>query len=250
MTGESRPDPARDAAATPEDVDPVDPVHVVGIGPGNPDYLAPRGREHVAGADVVYGFETVVDYVRDHVDGDVLSCGYDDEGAVLSEFADRVGAGARGVAVAMGDPNVSGYQFLGRVERAVDRPVRVVPGVSSVQVAASRARTPVEETTFVTLHKRGPVEADLGRLERDVGDRHLLVLPRPYDWMPGAIAGRLRERGAAASLDALVFERLTHGDETVTRTTLGELARTDGGDTAEESRFSDLSVLAVRKGAP
>jgi cobalt-precorrin-7 (C5)-methyltransferase len=47
-----------------------------------------------------------------------------------------------------------------------------------------------------------------------------------------------------------VFERLTHDDETVTRTTLGELARTDGGDTAEESRFSDLSILAVRKGAP
>jgi cobalt-precorrin-7 (C5)-methyltransferase len=249
MTGEPRPDPAGDAAATPEGADPTDPVHVVGIGPGDPDYLAPRGREHVAGADVVFGFETVVDYVRGHIDGDVFPCGYEDEATVLSQFAARVDAGARGVAVAMGDPNVSGYQFLGRVERAVDRPVRVVPGISSVQVAASRARTPIEETTVVTLHKRGPVEADLDRLDRDVGDRHLLVLPRPFDWMPGAVAGRLVEGGAPTSLDALVFERLTHDDEAVTRSTLGDLARVSGAgeDTAEEARFSALSILAVRR---
>jgi len=28
----------------------------------------------------------------------------------------------------MGDPNHSGYQFVGKVQRAVDAPVRVVPG--------------------------------------------------------------------------------------------------------------------------
>jgi len=72
-------------------------------------------------------------------------------------LADRVGAGERGVALLMGDPNVSGYQFLGKVERAVDGPVRVVPGISSIQVAASRARTPMEDTTFQTLHVRGDV---------------------------------------------------------------------------------------------
>ncbi|MFB6281566.1 MAG: cobalt-precorrin-7 (C(5))-methyltransferase [Haloferacaceae archaeon] len=240
-------DPAAVAAAAPEPTDAAAPVHAVGVGPGDPAHLTRRAAALLRGADAVVGFETVVDVVRDETDADLLACGYDDEGERLAAFADRVAAGASGVAVLMGDPNHSGYQFLGRVEAAVDRPVRVVPGVSSLQVAAGRARTPMEETTFVTLHKRGPVEADLDRLADAAGSRHLLVLPRPYDWMPGDVAARLRTAGADPGLDALVLERLTRPDERITRTTLGELAAHAGGSAPEDSPFSDLSVLAVRR---
>ncbi|MFB6305336.1 MAG: cobalt-precorrin-7 (C(5))-methyltransferase [Haloferacaceae archaeon] len=241
------PDPAGVAAAAPEAAAP-DPVHAVGVGPGNPDFLTRRAADLLAAADVVVGFGTVVDVVRAETDADLLTCGYADEAETLDAFADRVADGAAGVAVLMGDPNHSGYQFVGKVERAVDRPVRVVPGVSSLQVAASRARTPMEATTFVTLHKSGPVEADLARLRDAVGERHLLVLPRPYDLMPGDVAADLVAAGADPSLPALVLERLTHDDEAITRTTLGGLAEHAGGSDPADSPFSDLSVLAVRRG--
>jgi cobalt-precorrin-7 (C5)-methyltransferase len=245
--------PAAVAAAAPERADAeterpdaADPVYAVGIGPGNPEYLTPRGERAIREADAVVGFETVVDYVRDRVDGEAFACGYDDQGERLAAFADRVADGAAGAAVLMGDPNFSGYQFLGRVERAVDRPVRVIPGISSLQLAASHARTPMEESTFVTLHKRGELTADRERLRADAGERHLLVLPRPYDLMPGDIAADLLDAGADPALTALVYERLTHDDETVTRTTLGELAGHAGGDGPDDTPFSDLSVLVVR----
>jgi cobalt-precorrin-7 (C5)-methyltransferase len=240
------PDPAAVAAATPEPVDPADPIHAVGIGPGDPEYLTPRGRRAIADADVVVGFGTVVEFVAGETDADLLTCGYEDEAETLATFADRVAAGAAGTAVLMGDPNHSGYQFLGKVEQAVDRPVRVVPGISSLQVAASRARTPMEESAFVTLHKSGSLDADLARLREVVGRRHLLVLPRPFDWMPGDVAATLLDAGADPGLDALVFERLTHDDESVTRTDLGNLAEHAGGG-REGTPFSDLSVLVVRK---
>ena len=244
-------DPAAVAAANPEpNWEGPAPVHAVGIGPGNPDYLTRRAEQTIAGADAIVGFETVVGYVRDLTDADALACGYDDQTETLAAFADRVAAGADGVAVLMGDPSYSGYAFLGRVEAALDRPVRVLPGVSSLQVAAGRARTPMEASTFVTLHRRGPLGADRERLRRDAGDRHLLVLPRPYDWMPGDVAADLREAGAPADLPALVYERLTHDDETVTRTTLGELATHAGGNGPEETPFDDLSVLVVRAEHP
>ncbi|WP_338740889.1 cobalt-precorrin-7 (C(5))-methyltransferase [Haloplanus salilacus] len=241
-------DPAAVAANEPEG-DATDPVHAVGVGPGSPEYLVPRARRAIREADVVVGFETVVDVVRGEVDtgADWLTCGYTDEGETLSAFADRVDAGASGVAVLMGDPNHSGYQFVGKVESAVEGRVRVVPGISSLQVAASRARTPMEETTFVTLHKRGSLDADLARLRADAGDRHLLVLPRPYDWMPGDVASHLLEAGASPGTPALVLERLTHDDEATTRSTLGELATHEGGSDPEDTPFSDLSVLAVRR---
>jgi len=236
------PDPATVAAAAPEEVA-TDPVHAVGIGPGNPEYLVPRAARAIREADVVVGFETVVEFVADRTDADLLTCGYADEGETLAEFARRTAGGETGTAVLMGDPNHSGYQFVGKVQRAVDRPVQVVPGISSLQVAASRARTPMEATTFVTLHKSGPIEADLRTLERDAGERHLLVLPRPFDWMPERVAHRLVEAGAP-DCGALVCERLTHEDETITHTSLESLAA--DVDSREETEFSDLSVLAVR----
>jgi cobalt-precorrin-7 (C5)-methyltransferase len=240
------PDPATHAAATPESDDPVDPVYAVGIGPGDPEYLTPRGRRAIADADVVVGFETVVEFVADETDADRLTCGYGDEAETLSAFADRVDAGAAGTAVLMGDPNHSGYQFVGKVQRAVDGPVRVVPGISSLQVAASRARTPMEETAFVTLHKSGSLDGDLARLRGAAGERNLLVLPRPFDWMPGDVAATLLDAGADPDLGALVYERLTHEGESVTRTDLGTLAKHAGGG-REGTPFSDLSVLVVRK---
>ena len=244
-------DPAAIAADMPE-TGGDDPVYAVGVGPGNPEYLVPRARRAIREADIVVGFETVVDVVRGTVDTDAdwLTCGYADEGETLSAFADRVADGATGVAVLMGDPNHSGYQFVGKVESAVDGPVQVVPGISSLQVAASRARTPMESTTFVTLHKRGSLDSDLARLRSDAGDRYLLVLPRPYDWMPGDVSAHLLEAGASAATPALVLERLTHDDESITRSTLGDLAAHAGGSDPDDTPFSDLSVLAVRRTEP
>ncbi len=246
MTGVEFPDdPGAFAANGPEPETFEDrPVYAVGIGPGNPEYLTPRGRRAIREADVVVGFETVVEFVADEIAGEALSCGYRDEPEVLAEFAARIEDGAHGTAVLMGDPNHSGYQFVGKVESAVDTSVRVIPGISSLQIAASRARTPMEETTFVTLHKSGPIEADLERLVRDVGDRHLLVLPRPYDWMPERIAHRLLESGAP-ECDALVCERLTHDDEAITESSLSALSADI--DSKDETAFSDLSVLAIRR---
>ena len=245
------PDPADIAAAAPEPASqPADTVYAVGIGPGNPDYLTRRGAQVIQAADVVVGFETVIEFVASETDADLLTCGYQDEAATLDAFAERLDAGDRGVAVLMGDPNHSGYQFLGKVERAVDASVRVIPGISSLQIAASRARTPMEDTEFVTLHKSGDLDADLDRLVAPAGDRHLLVLPRPFDWMPGDIAQLLVESGIDPTLDAVVCERLTHADEAITRTTLGDLRDSAGGGDRDSTPYSDLSVLVVRAADP
>ena len=252
---ESGPDPATYAARAPEpavDEATGEPVYAVGIGPGNLAYLTPRGERAIREADVVVGFSTVVDFVAERTDADLLTCGYRDEADALEVFGERVAAGESGTAVLMGDPNHSGYQFVGKVQEAVratgcERPVRVIPGISSLQIAASRARTPMEETAFVTLHKSGSLEADMDRLADAVGDRHLLVLPRPFDRMPGDIAAVLLEAGADPGLDALVLEKLTHPEEAIHRFTLETLAEHAGGSGKDDTPFSDLSVLAVRR---
>ncbi|WP_254763432.1 cobalt-precorrin-7 (C(5))-methyltransferase [Natrinema marinum] len=270
---EAGPDPATFAAGAPEpaiDEEADDPVYAVGVGPGNQEYLTPRGKRAIREADVVVGFTTVVEFIADLTDADLLTCGYRDEAAALEAFGERVAAGESGTAVAMGDPNHSGYQFVGKVQDAVERsttnpasqaqqdaverdapatPVRVVPGISSLQLAASRARMPMEDTEFVTLHKSGDLDSDMDRLAAAVTDdgRHLLALPRPYDRMPGDIAQFLLEAGAESDLEALVLEKLTHDDEAIHRFTLAELAAHAGGSGKDDTPFSDLVVLAVRQ---
>jgi cobalt-precorrin-7 (C5)-methyltransferase len=240
--------PGRAAARSPEPPDGEVTAHAVGVGPG-PGHLTGHARGLLSEADVVVGFETVVDLVRESTDATTLACGYDDEAAALERFGDRVAEGADGVAVLMGDPNVSGYQFLGKVEQSVEGTVRVVPGVSSVQVAASRARTPLERSAVLSFHRRGPVDGVLERLARAAGRQHLLVIPRPYDWMPEDLARHAIDRGADPGLDALVFERLTQAGETTTRSTLETLAG-NTGDGPDGTAFSDLSVLVVRAAEP
>jgi len=104
----------------------------------------------------------------------------------------------------------------------------------------------MEASEFVTLHRSGDLEPDLARLRDGVGDRHLLVLPRPYDLMPGDVAADLLDAGATGGLEALVLERLTHADEAVTRTTLEDLAMHAGGDAprTRRSRTSPCSSCA------
>jgi len=67
--------------------------------------------------------------------------------------------------------------------------------------------------------------------------------------MPGDIAAHLLDHGADPDLEALVLERLTHDDESISRFSLAELSEHAGGSGVDGTPFSDLSVLALRRTA-
>jgi len=48
-------------------------------------------------------------------------------------------------------------------------------------------------------------------------------------------------------LEALVLEKLTHDDEAIHRFSLAELSEHAGGSGVDDTPFSDLSMLAVRR---
>lgn len=244
---DSGPDPAYHASATPEVVEPTNPVYAVGIGPGNLEYLTPRGRRAIADAEVVVGFSTVVDFIAAVTDADLLRCGYEDELETLEQFGERVASGDAGTAVLMGDSKHSGYQFVAKVEQALDRPVRVIPGISSIQMAASRARTPprghqIRHPSQERGHRRR-TRTPLGgcRVETPLGPA------ATYDCMPGDIAADFLENGVNPDTEALVLEHLTHDAESITEMTLKSLDAHAGGNAEDDPAFSDIYILAIRK---
>lgn len=218
-------------------------IWAVGIGPGDPELLTLKAAQLIETADVVAGFETVLKVVGHLIRGESVTLTYQTQFDALARVAAAHRAGRRGVVCFMGDPSFSGYQLLGRVEEACAEPVEVVPGISSAQVAAARARLPFDEAAFVSFHKRGDLERDKEYLVRVLAwGRNAIVIPRPWDFMPDAIAAFLIARGVPPGSDVTVFERLT-ADEAEWRGTLGDLSAGSPG-----TRFGDMSILVIRGG--
>ncbi len=211
-------------------------ITIVGIGPGDPDLLTLKARDAIRDADYVAGFETVLGPVRRWIRGEALPMRYRDQEEALERLTTHAEAGKRCVVCAWGDLNFSARELLDRVRRRAD--VELIPGISSVQVARARLGLSMETSMFITLHARDGHEEGLAELADalKVHKRNLIVLPRPFDLMPAAIAGFLKERGIAPETPLYAMQRLSLPGEMISEWTLSSLA-------AEEAEFSDLTIL-------
>jgi cobalt-precorrin-7 (C5)-methyltransferase len=210
----------------------------IGAGPGDIGYLTQRGAELIRSADVVAGFDAVVNLVRTLIrpDARVVTMGYKDQVEQLAEVAKDHHAGKSCAVVFMGDAHFSGFQFLERIELACGHPVETLPGISSAQVMASKGKVCFDETTFVTFHRRGDLEPFKRHLAHVLQDgRNAIVIPRPWDFMPRDVAAWLLEQGIPPEQPVEVWERLTQ-NEAAWSGTLAECTK----------EFSDLSIMLIR----
>ncbi len=217
-------------------------ITCVGAGPGDVAYLTQRVRQLIETADVVAGFDAVVNLVRPLIRPAtrVITMGYKDQVARLEEAAAAHRDGLACVVVFMGDPHFSGFQMVERVERACGHAVETLPGISSAQILASRARVCFDETTFLTFHRRGDIAPFQKHLIHVLQDgRNAIVIPRPWDFMPKDVAGYLLAAGISSQHPVEVWERLTQA-EAEWKGTLGLCTRD----------FSDMSIMLIRSLSP
>ena len=217
---------------------------VVAVGPGDPEFLTVKGREALADADLVVGFKTVLDVVAGHTgDAEVRPMAYRDQEAVLDYAQEQARQGKSCVVCVWGDLNVSAKELLNRVRRRADT-VALVPGVSSVQIACARAGISLEESLFITLHQRWDRGSELGELVDTLrqGRRNVILLPRPFDFMPPGIAANAIADGADPEHPVTVFQRLSLPDEKRWDGTLAQCAELP-------DEFSDLSIMVFPRPA-
>ncbi|MBI4288726.1 MAG: precorrin-6y C5,15-methyltransferase (decarboxylating) subunit CbiE [Chloroflexi bacterium] len=212
-------------------------IVVLGVGPGHPQYLSVIGSELLWQAHAVAGFAAVLKSAEPWIHGEKLVMDYKNQELVLEAIAARAARGERCVVCAAGDSCVSAGELIARVRRRW-RLVDVIPGISSVQVAAARAGITLEESLVISLHQRAEVGADMVELTEELGRgrRNIIVLIRPWDLMPPDIARGLLSAGIAAARPVSVFEELTLETEKLHSFALEELARSP-------YKFSDRSVM-------
>ena len=219
----------------------------IGAGPGDIGYLTQHGARLIGEADVVAGFEAVLEVVRSIIPAaaQTVTMTYRDQVAMLAQVAEAHHAGKRCVVVFMGDIHFSGFQYLERVERACGHPVDTLPGISSAQILASRAKVCFDETTFITFHRRGDLAPFKRHLLHVLQDgRNAIVIPCPWDaarsFMPRHIAGYLIEQGIDPGQPIEVWENLTRA-EAEWHGTLAACAHIE---------FSDMSIILIRTPQP
>jgi len=221
----------------------IPPVTVVAVGPGDSRLLTLRGRQVLEEADVVAGFKTVLDVVAPLLgNAELCPMSYRDQEEVLEYGVGEARKGRSFVVCCWGDLNVSARELLARVRKRADI-VELVPGISSIQVACARTGIFMEDSLFITLHKRQEIDDDLTELAYYLKEdrRHIILLPRPYDLMPAGIAAHLVELGISGDRPMLVYQRLTLEGEKRWEGTLKQCAES-------KEEFSDLTIMIFPHG--
>lgn len=217
-------------------------ITAIGIGPGDPAYMTRQGEALLAQADVVTGFDTILQLADTLIPtrAERVALSYRNQEEKLAEVAAQHAAGRRCVALFMGDIGFSGFQLLERLERACGERVDYVPGISAAQMVAAAGRVCFDETAFITFHRRGDLAPFKQRLVSTLKEGwNAIVIPHPWDFMPHAIAGYLIEQGVSGDQPLEVWEDLTRADQQWQ----GRLADCPAD-------FSDMSIMLIRTATP
>ncbi|MDD4892280.1 MAG: precorrin-6y C5,15-methyltransferase (decarboxylating) subunit CbiE [Phycisphaerae bacterium] len=191
-------------------------ILIVGCGPGSPAFVSPAAREAVAAADVLVGAARLLALFADDGRPRVVADGRVE--AVLDEAATFVQAGRTVALLVSGDPGLFSLarSAIKRFSRAA---CRIVPAVSSVQVAFARLGLEWVDAKIISAHGRTPATT-IGELAANDKIAILAGTAGAIAWCAQAAAAM------AATHAAFLLENLTLADERVRELTPGELANT------------------------
>jgi len=220
-------------------------VFAVGVGPGSPDYVTEAVRKIIVGADVVVGYEYTLKTIFNLVqDKKVHMITMEDQEKTYQQIKKDLGDGVL-VVPFTGDVNFSESEVVDRLIE-IFGDVEIIPGISSIQVAASKAKVPIDKSKVITIHVTTSIEEKKLELQKALIDGYnVILIPRPWPkdpekhFMPSEIAKYLKQNGFETSkMKVHVFEALTTEDETDFEGTVGQL---------EGKEFSDLSVMVFNQ---
>ena len=219
-------------------------VFAVGVGPGSSRYVTDIVKDVISKCDVVIGYGYTIKTIEEYVKGKrILEVTMQNHEDSYQEIAKE---GNHTILVPFtGDVNFSESEVVDRLIEIYDE-VEIIPGISSTQVAASRAKVPTDKSKVITMHISTSIEEKKLELKKALIDGFSVILvPRPWPkqpethFMPSEIAKYLKNNGFnTKSMKVHVFENLTTPDETSFEGTVEQL---------EDKEFSDLSVMVFNQ---
>ena len=220
-------------------------VFAVGVGPGSQNYITETVRKIILSADIVVGYKYTLDTISSLIQNKkVHTITMESQEKTYQQIKKELGGGIL-VVPFTGDVNFSESEVVDRLFEIFDH-VEIIPGISSVQVAASKAKIPLDKSKVITMHVTTSIEEKKLDLQKAIIDGYnVILIPRPWPkdpekhFMPSEIAKHLKQNGFDTSkMKVHVFEALTTENETSFEGMVNQL---------EGKEFSDLSVMVFNQ---
>jgi len=223
-------------------------LFLVGVGPGSSTYLTDVVRDVIRKSKYLIGYKYTLSIIRDLIIPDfhqVYEVTMKNQDEIYNKVYKKMRENEFCTIPFTGDVNFSESEVVDRLlEIFGNDKVELMPGISSIQVAASRAKVPLDKARVLSFHITEDIEDKKRELVQVIQDKKSVVLvPRPWNnnseknFMQPQIALYLKNEGIDTSkLIVWVFEFLTTAEERVFRGKLNELENMD---------FSAMSVLVI-----
>lgn len=220
-------------------------IYAVGVGPGSPKYVTEIVKEIIQKSDVIIGYKYTLKTIENITKGkEIYEITMNDQEESYQKIYPELGNRTL-VIPFTGDVNFSESEVVDRLIEIFGK-VEIVPGISSIQVAASKAQVPLDKSKVITMHVTTPIEDKKLELQKALIDGFSVILvPRPWPkqpekhFMPSEIAIYLRKNNFdTTKMKVHVFESITTENETNFVGVVKDL---------EGKEFSDLSVMVFNQ---
>jgi len=185
-------------------------LFVIGVGPGSPKYLTDVAKDIIYRCHYIAGYKYTLNIIEDIIDRrmqTIYEVTMDNQEHIYQDIYIRMKDGDYCAIPFTGDVNFSESEVVDRLlELFGDDNVEIIPGISSIQIAAAKSRVPLDKAHIVTFHVSGDIEQKKLELVKAVMDmKSIILLPRPWPkditrkFMESDIAIFLKENGIDTS---------------------------------------------------
>ncbi|TLY00325.1 MAG: cobalt-precorrin-7 (C(5))-methyltransferase, partial [Thaumarchaeota archaeon] len=160
-------------------------LFVIGVGPGSPAYLTDAAKGAIRKSRYVVGYRytlSTIEGVTDTSKQQVFEVTMKTQEDFYQQVYMKMKDGEYCTVPFTGDVNFSESEVVDRLfEIFGDANVEVIPGVSSIQLAAAKSHLPTDKALIVTFHVSGDIEQKKKDLLEAVRQgRSVILLPRPW----------------------------------------------------------------------
>lgn len=207
-------------------------LFIIGIGPGSKEYLTQIAIETVKNTDVTVGSSRAIEIFDDINETIVLNV--KDLQKKLELAVDLVIEGKTVSVLSTGDPGFSGLlKIIMKIindKNFNEDNIEVIPGISSLQLAAAKNKISWDESNIMTFHGRKNISDILKIIDNGLPT---IALPSKSvkDMAEFLLDNEVNEKRKVA-----ICERLGYPDERIVTTTLKEVMNSD---------FSYMCVMII-----
>ncbi len=198
-------------------------IYIIGIGPGSSEYLTKKAVDTVKMSDYTVGSTRAIDLFDDVQN--TIAFNVKELLDTLNEGVQLAVDGNTVSILSTGDPGFSGVlNTVLRISDEKDFPkenIEVIPGISSLQLAAARNYIQWDNANVMTFHGRENIEDILPVINN--GKVTIALPSRKVKDM----AQFLLDNGVEEDRQVVVCERLSYPDEKIVEATLKDIAHSE-----------------------